>query len=88
MKVDLIYFPFIVIKVFFYSPCNAWKGLYSRAGEPALSVIVLISRTLPFGLHVILTLLFNLTVLLSYRVIRVSLLKKFSCPVARHGHIT
>ena len=47
---------------------------------------VLISRTLLFELNVTLTSVFNLTVLLSYRAIRMFLVKRFSCPVAMHGH--
>ena len=39
-----------------------------------------------FGLNVTLTLVFNFTVLLSYRAILVFLVQKFSCPVATHGH--
>jgi hypothetical protein len=49
-------------------------------------LILLISRTLPFGLNVTLASVFNFTVLLSYRAIRVFLAQKFSCPVATHGH--
>ena len=47
---------------------------------------ILISRTFIFGLNVTLMLVFNFTVLLSYRAIRVFLVQKFSCPVATHGH--
>ena len=47
---------------------------------------MLISRTLHFGLNVTLTSVFNFTVLLSYRVIRVFLVQKFSYPVAMDGH--
>ena len=42
-----------------------------------LSVTVLISRTLLFELNVTLTSIFNLTVLLSYRAIRMFLVQKF-----------
>ena len=41
-----------------------------------LSVTVLILRTLLFELNVTLTLVFNLTVLLSYRAIRMFLVQK------------
>jgi hypothetical protein len=51
-----------------------------------LSVTVLISRSLLFGLNATLTLVFNFTVLLSYHAIRVFLVQMFSCPVATHGH--
>ena len=54
--------------------------------DAALSVTVLISRTLLFGLNVTLTSLFNFIVLLSYRAIFMFLVQKFSCPVATHGH--
>jgi hypothetical protein len=40
---------------------------------------------LPFGLNVALTLIFNFTVLLSYRAIRMFLVQKFGCPVASMG---
>ena len=45
---------------------------------------VLITRTLIFRLNV--TSVFNFTVLLSYRAIHMFLVKKFSCPIATHGH--
>ena len=51
-----------------------------------LSVTVLISRTLPFGLSVTLTSVFNFIILLSYRAIRVFLVRKFSCSIAIYGH--
>jgi hypothetical protein len=51
-----------------------------------LSVNELISRTLLFGLNVTLTSVFDLIVLLSYHVIRMFLVQKFSYPVATQGH--
>ena len=56
------------------------------ACDAALSVTVLVLRTLLFKLIVTLTSVFNLTVLLSYRTICVFLVKKFSYPIATHGH--
>ena len=54
--------------------------------DAALFVIMLISRTLPFGLNITLTSVFNFTVLLSYHAIRVFLVRKFNYPVATDGH--
>jgi hypothetical protein len=64
-----------IIRALFVPVATHRKGLYSRVGErdATLSLIVLISRTFLFGLNVTLTSIFNFTVLLSYRTIRVFL---------------
>ena len=64
------------------SRCNAWKGLYSRVGEPTMprSLWLIISQTLLFELNIILTSVFNFIILLSYHAIRVFLLKNFVVP--------
>jgi len=49
---------------------------------------MLILQTLSFELNIILTLIFNFIVLLSYHAISMFLVKKFSCPVATHGYTT
>jgi hypothetical protein len=69
------------------SCCDARKDLYYRVGEPATlySPRLLISQTLRFGLNVTLTSVFNFVLLLSYHVIRVFLVQKFSCPVGTRG---
>jgi hypothetical protein len=95
---DIIFYPLQYTGMILYSVsyciicsrCNTQEGLYTRVSETATlrSPWLLISRTLPFGLNVTLTFVFNFTVLLSYRAIRVFLVQKFSCPVATHGHAT
>ena len=61
---------------------NEWKGAMgsqlkdSTAKDVALSMTVLISRTLLFELNVTLMSVFNLPVLLSYRAIRGFLVQK------------